>query len=102
MYVLVCYLPESHLESVKSALFASGAGSMGGYDQCCWQTRGLGQFIPSSTSNPYIGVREELAQVEEWRIELVVKEEDASSVIEALKRSHPYEVPSYHLIPVRV
>ncbi len=102
MYVLVCYLPGSHLESVKSALFEAGAGSMGGYDQCSWQTKGFGQFMPSSTSNPFIGKREELAQVEEWRIELVVKEEDVPSVIEALKRSHPYDVPSYHLIPVRV
>ncbi|HKL60172.1 MAG TPA: NGG1p interacting factor NIF3 [Sphaerochaeta sp.] len=102
MYVLICYLPESHLESVKSALFAAGAGSMGGYDQCSWQTKGLGQFRPSAESNPFLGEREELAQVVEWRLELVVKEEDASSVIEALKRSHPYEVPSYHLIPVRV
>lgn len=102
MYVLVCYLPESHLESVKSALFASGAGSMGGYEQCCWQTKGLGQFLPSLESNPFLGEKGELAQVAEWRIELVVKEEDVTSVIEALKRSHPYEVPSYHLIPVRV
>jgi len=102
MYVLVCYLPESHLESVKNALFSAGAGSMGGYEKCCWQTKGLGQFLPSLTSNPYLGVREELAQVAEWRLELVVKEEDAASVIEALKSSHPYEVPSYHLIPVRV
>jgi len=102
MYVLVCYLPDSHLESVKGALFAAGAGSMGGYDHCSWQTKGLGQFFPSSASNPFLGAREELAQVEEWRLELVVKEEYVSSVIEALKRSHPYEVPSYHLIPVKV
>ncbi len=102
MYVLVCYLPESHLESVKGALFAAGAGSMGGYEKCSWQTKGLGQFLPSLASNPFLGEREQLAQVEEWRLELVVKEEDAASVIEALKRSHPYEVPSYHLIPVRV
>ena len=100
MYILVCYLPVSHLELVKSALFAAGAGNMGGYDQCSWQTKGMGQFRPSLGSNPFLGEREELAQVEEWRLELVVKEEDASSVIEALKRSHPYEVPSYHLIPV--
>ena len=102
MYVLVCYLPESHLESVKEALFAAGAGKMGGYEQCSWQTKGIGQFRPSSTSNPYLGTREELAQIEEWRLELVVNDEDVLSVVEALKRSHPYEVPSYHLIPVRV
>lgn len=102
MYVLVCYLPESHLESVKEALFASGAGEMGGYDRCCWQTKGIGQFRPSASSNPFLGKSGELAQVEEWRLELVVREEDAPAVIEALKRSHPYEVPSYHLIPVGV
>lgn len=100
MYILVCYVPQSHLEQVKQALFTAGAGVMGGYDQCCWETEGLGQFRPLQGSNPFLGKRGELAQVREWRIELVVNEEDAPLVVQALKDAHPYEVPAFHLIPV--
>ncbi len=100
MYVLVTYVPESHLGQVKEALFASGAGSMDGYDQCCWQVKGTGQFRPLSGSHPFLGSGNQLETVEEWRLEMVVDEEHAAKVVEALKRAHPYEVPAYHLIPV--
>lgn len=100
MYVLVCYVPETHLETVKEALFAAGAGSMGGYDRCCWQTLGTGQFRPGGESRPFIGRPGELEAVPEWRVELVVDEEHAAGCVRALLDAHPYEVPAYHLIPV--
>jgi hypothetical protein len=46
MYQLIFYVPETHCESVKSALFKVGAGKVGDYDQCAWQVLGTGQFIP--------------------------------------------------------
>jgi hypothetical protein len=100
MYVLVCYVPSTHLETVKEALFAAGAGSLGGYDRCCWQTLGTGQFRPGEQASPFIGKAGVLEQVDEWRIELVVDEEHAASCVQALLDAHPYEVPAYHLIPV--
>ena len=100
MVVLVCYVPDSHLEAVKEALFSAGAGKMDGYDRCCWQVRGTGQFRPLAGSNPFLGTAGELEQTDEWRIELVVDEEYVASAVEAMKKAHPYEVPAYHLIPV--
>ena len=38
MYKLVFFVPESHLDVVKEAVFATGAGRMGHYSHCCWQT----------------------------------------------------------------
>jgi hypothetical protein len=40
------YVPETHLEQVKSAMFSAGAGRVGDYDCCAWQTLGQGQFRP--------------------------------------------------------
>ncbi|WP_320129048.1 NGG1p interacting factor NIF3 [uncultured Sphaerochaeta sp.] len=100
MYVLVCYIPETHLQLVKEALFAAGAGAMNGYEQCSWQTLGTGQFKPGEGNSPFIGEVGVLEQVAEWRLELVVDEEHVVSVVQALLESHPYEVPAYHLIPV--
>ncbi len=73
---------------------------MGSYDSCCYQSEGIGQFRPLKGSSPFIGQVGELAQEREWRLELVVDEEFAAQVVEALLESHPYEVPAYHLIPV--
>ncbi len=100
MFVLVTYVPQSHLEIVKQALFSAGAGKMDNYDSCCYQTLGQGQFRPNPGSSPYIGEVGMLEQVEEWRLELVVDEEHAAQAVSALLESHPYEVPAYHLIPV--
>lgn len=100
MYVLVFYVPQTHLEVVKEAVFCAGAGRMAGYDQCCFQTLGTGQFQPLEGSSPFEGQVGTLAQVPEWRVELVVDEAHAAQALQALLDSHPYEVPAYHLIPV--
>ena len=39
MYTLVFFVPETHLEPVKNAVFSAEAGRIGIYDQCCWQVR---------------------------------------------------------------
>ena len=95
MYKLVFYVPESHLEKVKSAIFATGAGRIGDYDQCCWQVLGQGQFRPLSGSQPYIGSENQLEVVDECRVELVCEDGFILQAVDALKESHPYEEPAY-------
>ena len=53
MHKLTFYVPETHLESVKQALFEKGAGKIGRYDCCCWQTKGVGQYRPLDGSDPF-------------------------------------------------
>lgn len=95
MVALQVYVPESHLESVKAALFAAGAGRIGNYDSCCWQTKGTGQFRPLENSNPFLGKQGAVERVDEWKIELVCEESLLPKVLEALKAAHPYETPAY-------
>ncbi len=97
---LVVYIPESHREPVKDALFAAGAGRLGKYDQCCWQTRGYGQFRPLVGSDPHIGTAGSLEQVDEWRVEMLVADELAANVRDALLHAHPYEEPAYEFVPL--
>lgn len=98
MYKLCFYVPESHLESVKSAVFATGAGHIGDYDQCCWQTPGQGQFRPLQGSNPFIGKEGWVQQVPEFKVELVCDEHLIDAAIDALIDAHPYEEPAYEVI----
>jgi len=98
MYYLIVYIPSTHLESVKNAMLEAGAGKLGGYDYCCWQTKGLGQFRAGKENKPFVGEIGEIHKEEEWKVEFVVEEKYAKAVIKAMKDSHPYEVVAYSLI----
>ena len=95
MYKLVFYVPVDDLEKVKSAVFSTGAGKIGEYDQCCWQVMGQGQFRPLEDSQPSIGKRHQLTKVDEYRVELVCADELVAAAVAALKKAHPYEEPAY-------
>ena len=97
MYKLCFFVPDSHLESVKDALFEAGAGRIGNYDRCCWQVLGQGQFRPLPGSNPHIGSTGALERVEEWKVELVVEKSLIRDTVAALKAAHPYETPAYEV-----
>lgn len=69
MYKLCFYVPESHLDVVKQAVFAAGGGRIGAYDSCCWQSLGQGQFRPLDGSQPYLGQVGQVEHVAEWKVE---------------------------------
>lgn len=92
------YVPCSHLEQVKAAMFAAGAGRIGNYEQCCWQCLGEGQFKPQAGSSPYIGKIDDLEKVDEYRVEMVCEDSLAGDVVASMKQAHPYEEPAYDVI----
>ncbi|WP_439509342.1 NGG1p interacting factor NIF3 [Marinimicrobium koreense] len=95
MYKLAFFRPESHLETVKAAVFATGAGRIGDYDSCCWQSLGQGQFRPLAGSQPFLGRQGEVERVAEYRVELVCADDLIRPAISALRAAHPYEEPAY-------
>lgn len=100
MYQLVFYVPETHCESVKSALFKVQAGKVGNYDQCAWQVLGQALFRPLKGSDAFIGTVNKLAQVAEYRVEMVCEKQHIKAVLVALLASHPYQTPAYHVLEV--
>lgn len=100
MIKLVVFVPETHAEQVKRALFDAGAGRQGDYEHCCWQSAGTGQFKPCEGSAPFIGSQGELSQVPELRIEMLVDDERLKEVVRALRESHPYEEPAFDCLPL--
>lgn len=101
MYLIVFYVPESHLDTVTQAMFEKGAGQIGSYDCCAWHTFGTGQFRPLDGSRPFIGRAGEVETVKEARVEMVCREHHIKAVLIALVASHPYESPAYHAVPVQ-
>ena len=100
MFQLVVYVPETHLEPVKAALFAAGAGRIGDYAQCSWQVLGQGQFLPRAGAQPFIGTVGAVERLPEWRLELVVGNDCIDAVLAALRQAHPYEEPAFHAFRV--
>lgn len=105
MLKLYFYVPASHLDAVKTALFNAGAGRIGCYDQCAWQTLGQGQFRPLKGANPVIGAAPlgdvgTLETVAEYQVEMVLEEHNLKTVIAALRQAHPYEEPAFGVLPL--
>ena len=98
MYRINFYVPASHLEVVKDALFDAGAGSIGDYQRCSWQVAGEGQFLPGDNSNPRIGTRGDLEKVAEYKVEMVCHRDCIEAAIAALKAAHPYEEPAWDVV----
>ena len=98
MYKITLYVPVTHVESVKAAMFAAGAGRIGHYDCCAWQVLGVGQFRPLAGANPFIGQVGAVEAVAEYKVEMVCDKEALKPAILALKASHPYEEPAYDVV----
>jgi structural hemagglutinin/hemolysin toxin protein RtxA len=97
MKKLVFFVPETHLQPVKEAIFEAGAGRIGDYEYCCWQTLGTGQFKPMLGASPFIGQTGQLEIVSEYRVELVCDDAYVKGAVRALRRAHPYEEPAFDI-----
>lgn len=90
-------VPEADAEAVKDAIFAAGAGEIGQYSQCAFSFPGTGQFKASTSAHPAVGNVGELTTITELRIEFVAGRNRRSAIIDALRRSHPYEEPAFDI-----
>ncbi len=98
MYMLYFNAPKTHLDVIKNAIFAVGAGTIGHYSHCAWQTLGEGQFVPLSGSHAFIGEMDTLEKIPEYKVEIRCTDEQIHAAVAALKLAHPYETPSYQVI----
>ena len=98
LYKIEFYVPETHLDQVKAVMFASGAGKVGSYEYCAWQTLGQGQYRPLDGSNPHLGTAGNIEAVGEYKVELVCEKPYVKAVVAAMLAAHPYEAVAYSLI----
>ena len=92
---VVTFAPPEAVEALISRLAECGAGMIGNYSQCSFQTPGTGTFLGGEGSNPVVGVQGELERAPEVRLEMVCGKSALPEVIQRLKDIHPYEEPAY-------
>lgn len=100
LYKVVIYVPVSHRRNVMDAMSDAGAGHIGNYSHCTFQTEGQGTFKPLEGTNPYIGKQDELEFVDEFKIESIVEESILNKVVNSMVEAHPYEEAAYDIYPL--
>jgi dinuclear metal center YbgI/SA1388 family protein len=88
---LVVFCPHDSAQSLRQALFAAGAGTIGNYDECSFNVEGQGSFRPGENSNPFDGVKGQTSHVSEIRIEVIYESYKEKGILAAMKSAHPYE-----------
>lgn len=97
---LVTFCPEKNADEVRNALFSAGAGSIGNYSECSFNTAGSGSFKASEGAEPYVGEIGERHYEKEVRIEVIFSSYTEKKLIAQLKKSHPYEEVAYDIYPL--
>lgn len=57
---LITYVPLDKVEDVRTSLFEAGAGRIGNYDSCSFNSKGEGTFKANEGTKPYVGKQGEL------------------------------------------
>jgi dinuclear metal center YbgI/SA1388 family protein len=95
---LVAYVPANKAEDVREALFVAGAGHIGNYESCSFNSNGIGTFKAKVGAQPFVGEIDKLHLEPETRIEVILPSFLKNQVVNALLKSHPYEEPAYDII----
>lgn len=94
---LVLFVPVGHEDTVLTAITAAGAGKIGSYSHCTFQSSGTGTFMPGPGTDPYLGVEGRLEKVDEYRLETILPASRQKAVVKALLEAHPYEEVAYDI-----
>jgi hypothetical protein len=100
-YKIAVYTPPAAVEKVLDAATEAGAGAIGNYSHCSFQTNGIGTFLPRDGARPTIGSLGRLEKVDEVRIEMLVPQREMKGVIAAVLDAHPYEEVAYDVYVVK-
>ncbi|MBT4775714.1 MAG: Nif3-like dinuclear metal center hexameric protein [Crocinitomicaceae bacterium] len=92
------YVPIKHADEVRTAMFDAGAGHISKYDQCSFNTEGIGTFRALVGTNPYIGEVGTQQKEPEVGIEVVVRNAGIRKLLNAVNLVHPYEEVAYDLV----
>ncbi|MBZ9628508.1 Nif3-like dinuclear metal center hexameric protein [Psychroflexus sp. CAK1W] len=94
---LTTYVPKANAEKVRNALFEAGGGSIGNYDLCSFNAKGIGTFNGNEKSNPTIGEPGKTQFEKEIQIHMTFSSHLQSRILKALFESHPYEEVAYEV-----
>lgn len=97
---LVTFIPRTHFDAVREAVFGAGAGGVGHYDRCGFSCEGEGSFRGKEGTQPFLGKPGKFEQTTELRFEVILPRGLKARVLKALLKAHPYEEVAYDFYPI--
>lgn len=94
---LVTYTTPENATEVRNALFDAGAGNIGNYENCSFNSKGIGTYMGNEHSNPEVGERFEFVEGNEIKIEVTFEKHLESKILKALFNAHMYEEVAYEI-----
>lgn len=94
---LVTYTIPENAEKLRNALFDAGAGKIGNYEDCSFNSKGIGTYLGGEDSQPEIGERFEFVENSEIKIEVTFEKHLQHPILKALFQNHVYEEIAYEI-----
>ncbi|HSD14624.1 MAG TPA: Nif3-like dinuclear metal center hexameric protein [Flavobacterium sp.] len=94
---LITYTIPENAEELRNALFDAGAGKIGNYEDCSFNSKGIGTYMGNEDSNPQVGERFEFVENDEIKIEVTFEKHLQGKILKALFRNHAYEEVAYEI-----
>ena len=95
---LIVFCPSTHAAKLRSAICNAGAGQVGDYDNCTFNTEGEGTFRGNKNTNPFVGKKGEIHQEKEIKVEAIFPSHLQGKILSAMYKEHPYEEVAYDII----
>ena len=94
-------IPVGKTDEIRKAICEAGAGQIGtNYVECSYKVTGVGTFRPINDANPFIGNKDNLEFVEEDKLEVICDIDKVKTVVDTLRKVHPYEEPAIDIVPL--
>ncbi|UKM64793.1 Nif3-like dinuclear metal center hexameric protein [Flavobacteriaceae bacterium GSB9] len=94
---LTTYVPKDEADNLRAALFKTGAGSIGNYDDCSFNVEGYGTFNGNEASNPTKGQKGHIHTEAETKITITYEKHLEQQLLQTLFKSHSYEEVAYEI-----
>ncbi|MEJ6505353.1 MAG: Nif3-like dinuclear metal center hexameric protein [Crocinitomicaceae bacterium] len=97
---LAIYVPTDAIKELDQAIFDAGAGNIGNYSECSFQSKGKGSFKPNADAKPHTGSAHHKTNAEEIKAEYILPIARLSKVLQVMNANHPYEEVAHDIIPI--
>jgi dinuclear metal center YbgI/SA1388 family protein len=95
---LYTFVPLDKAEAVRNAMFEAGAGHIGNYSECSFNSKGEGTYKPGENSNPHAGSKGIQHFEAEVRVEVIFPAWLEGKIVQSMKDAHPYEEVAFDVM----
>lgn len=95
---LYVFVPKDAAEKLRDVIFKTGAGFIGNYSECSFNSEGFGTFKANENAQPFVGEKDVRHKENEIKIECIFPNYLENQIINAIKNNHPYEEPAFDIV----